>query len=68
MLLYPSMPDLLKKIQNRYMLVNVVASRARQIAEKNEEEEIHTDEKAVTEAIKEIADGTLIVTVETPDD
>ena len=63
MLLYPSMPDLLKTIHNRYMLVNVAAHRARQIAEKAEENQIHTDEKAVSAAVKEIAEGTLIVTI-----
>lgn len=32
MMLYPPMKDLLKEIPSRYMLVNVVAQRARQIA------------------------------------
>ena len=63
MLLYPSMPDLLKKIHNRYMLVNVVATRARQIAEKAEETQEHSEVKAVSEAVKEIADGTLTITI-----
>ena len=63
MLLYPSMPDLLSKIHNRYMLVNVVATRARQISEKAEESQDHSEVKAVSEAVREIADGTLTVTV-----
>ena len=32
MLLYPPMKDLLKNIPSRYMLVNVVANRARKIS------------------------------------
>ncbi len=68
MLLYPSMPDLLKKIHNRYMLVNVVASRARQISDRNEANETPSDEKPVSEAVREIADGSLQVTVIQPDD
>lgn len=63
MLLYPSMPELLKKINNRYMLVNIAAHRARQIADKAEENQEQTDEKAVSAAVKEIADGTLIVNI-----
>ena len=34
MMLYPAMNDLLKNVPNRYLLVNVVSRRARQIAEK----------------------------------
>ena len=67
MLLYPSMPDLLKKIHNRYMLVNVVATRARQIAEKAEQSQERSEVKAVSEAVKEIADGTLTVKVNAED-
>ena len=32
MLLYPPMKDLLKNVPSRYMLVNVVANRARKIS------------------------------------
>ncbi|MCF2618354.1 DNA-directed RNA polymerase subunit omega [Oscillibacter valericigenes] len=57
MMLYPAMNTLIKNVPNRYLLVNVVARRARQIAEDAEMEEIHLTEKPVTEAINEVADG-----------
>ena len=57
MMLYPAMNTLTKNVPNRYLLVNVVARRARQIAEDAELEGIHLTEKPVTEAIDEVADG-----------
>ena len=56
-MLYPAMNKLTQYIPNRYMMVNVVARRARQIAEDAELEGIHLTEKPVTEAINEVADG-----------
>ena len=57
MMLYPVMSKLTARIPNRYMLVDVVARRARQIADEADRDEIHLDEKAVTLAIHEVADG-----------
>ena len=57
MMLYPSMSKLNSRIPNRYMLVNVVARRARQIAEDAEDAGIQLEEKPVTLAIHEVADG-----------
>ena len=57
MMLYPAMNKLTSYVPNRYMLVDVVARRARQIADEAECAEIHLEEKAVTLAIQEIADG-----------
>lgn len=57
MMLYPAMNTLTKNVPNRYLLVNVVARRAHQIAEDAEMEGIHLTEKPVTEAINEVADG-----------
>ena len=57
MMLYPAMNTLTKNVPNRYLLVIVVARRARQIAEDAEMEGIHLTEKPVTEAINEVADG-----------
>lgn len=57
MMLYPAMNTLTKNVPNRYLLVNVVARRARQIAEDAEQEGLHLTEKPVTEAINEVADG-----------
>lgn len=59
MMLYPAMSKLNSYIPNRYMLVNVVARRARQIAEEAEDAGSHLDEKPVTLAIQEVAEGKL---------
>lgn len=59
MMLYPAMSKLNAYIPNRYMLVNVVARRARQIAEEAEATGTHLDEKPVTMAIHEVAEGRL---------
>ena len=58
-MLYPPVADLLKDVQSRYLKVNVVAHRARQIAAEAEEFNEELPEKPVTLAIKEVADGKL---------
>ena len=58
-MIYPAMGKLNSYIPNRYMLVNVVARRARQISESAEEIGEPLDEKPVTLAIQEVADGKL---------
>ena len=57
MMLYPPMNKLLEQVPSRYMLVNVVAQRARQIASEAEENGISLDDKPVTLAIREVAKG-----------
>jgi len=57
MMLYPPMTDLLKQIPSRYLLVNVVAVRARQIAAEAEESGIALEDKPVSIAIREVAAG-----------
>ena len=59
MMLYPAMSTLNQYVENRYLLVNVVARRARQIAEKADMEGTSLFEKPVTTAINEVADGKL---------
>ena len=63
MMLYPAMTKLNEYIPNRYMMVNVVARRARQIALEAEENGEILEEKPVTMAIEEVADGELSATV-----
>jgi len=56
-MLYPAMSKLNEHVPNRYLLVNVVARRARQLsllAERNGE---HMTAKPVTLAIDEVAEG-----------
>ena len=62
MMLYPAMNKLTSYVPNRYMLVNVVARRARQIAESAEDAGVRLDEKAVTLAIDEVALGKIDTT------
>lgn len=59
MMLYPAIRDLLKKVPSRYQLVNVVASRAREIASEAEIAGEPLDDKPVSIAIQEVADGKL---------
>ncbi|MFI3251470.1 MAG: DNA-directed RNA polymerase subunit omega [Eubacteriales bacterium] len=59
MMLHPPMNDLLDQIPSRYKLVNVVACRARQIANEAEEDKISLTEKPVSMAVQEVADGTI---------
>jgi len=56
-LLYPPMSDLLKKIDSRYLLVNVVAHRAREIAAKADETGDILEKKPVSIALDEISSG-----------
>ena len=58
-MLYPPVADLLKNVDSRYLLVNVVAHRARQIAAEAEAFGEELEDKPVTLAIREVADGKL---------
>ena len=56
-MLYPAMNQLTSYVPNRYMMVNVVARRARQIAQEAEANGEILEEKPVTLAINEVAEG-----------
>ena len=58
-MLYPPVADLLKNVESRYLLVNVVAQRARQIAADADERREELPAKPVTMAIYEVAEGKL---------
>ena len=62
-MLYPPVADLLEKVDSRYLLVNVVAHRARPIAAEAEALQEDLPAKPVTMAIQEVADGKLSATV-----
>ena len=53
-MLYPSMNDLLKKVGNRYLLVNIAAKRARDISDEAERNEVKLTEKPVKLALEDI--------------
>ncbi len=59
MMPYPPVPQMLKSVNSRYLLVNVIARRARQIAIEAEEFKVPLDKKPVSQAIDEIAEGKL---------
>lgn len=63
-MLYPAMSDLLKNIRSRYLMVNVVARRARQISIESETFHEPLTEKPVTLAIREVAEGKLVATLQ----
>ncbi len=58
-MLYPSINTLLENIDNRYLLVNVAAKRAREVADEAETREEELEVKPVSTAINEIAEGKL---------
>lgn len=60
-MLYPSLSELLKNVNSRYMLVNIIAQRAREIACKAEETSEPLQKKPVSAAIEEIASGDIRV-------
>ncbi len=62
-MLYPAMSKLLSNISSRYLMVNVVARRARQISLEAETQQISLPEKPVTLAIQEVADGKLVASI-----
>ena len=62
-MLYPPVAELLEHVDSRYLLVNVVAHRARQIAAEAEAFQEELPEKPVTLAIEEVADGKLSATI-----
>ena len=62
-MLYPSLTSLLEQVNSRYLLVNIIARRARDIAIIASEQEETIYEKPVSRAIEEIAAGELRITI-----
>ncbi|HIS15956.1 MAG TPA: DNA-directed RNA polymerase subunit omega [Candidatus Scatomorpha merdavium] len=61
MMLYPPMAELVDKVGSRYLLVNLVARRARDISQKAEEEGEVLDRKPISTAIDEVYTGKLTI-------
>ncbi len=59
-MLKPSMKELMNKVGNRYLLVNLAAQRSRDIAQEAEEKDEQLPDKAVKLALDEIAAGTIV--------
>ena len=60
------MSELLKHIDSRYLLVNVVARRARQLSIEAETFHEPLTDKPVTLAIREVAEGKLEASIQEP--
>jgi DNA-directed RNA polymerase subunit omega len=56
-MLYPPMSQLLSKINSRYLLVNVVAKRSRDLAEAALEKNEPLEDKPVSMAVNQLAEG-----------
>ena len=61
-MLYPPMSELLKRVNSRYLLVNVVARRARELSSEEGQIQAEKDKKPVTQAIEEVSQDKLMVT------
>ncbi len=59
-MLNPSMQELMKRVGNRYLLVNLAAQRARDIADEAEAKGEELPDKAVKLALDEIAAGEIV--------
>lgn len=59
-MLYPAMSSLLEHVNSRYLLVNVIARRARQLSIESEITHESLTDKPVTIAIREVAEGKLV--------
>ena len=62
-MLYPSLSSLLDQVNSRYLLVNIIARRARDVSARAVERDEPYQGKTVSKAIEEIANGDLRVTI-----
>jgi len=62
-MLYPSLANLLDQVNSRYLLVNIIARRARDLSVIASERGEPIEYKPVSRAIEEIASGELRVTI-----
>ena len=59
MMLYPPMAELVQKVGSRYLLVNLVARRARDISQKAEDAGEPLERKPISIAVDEVYTGKL---------
>ncbi|MDR0446554.1 MAG: DNA-directed RNA polymerase subunit omega [Oscillospiraceae bacterium] len=59
MMLYPSLSEMLEHVNSRYLLVNVVAKRARELSAASERRGEPLEKKPVSHAIDEVASGAI---------
>ena len=63
-MIYPSLSDMLKHVNSRYLLVNVVARRARELAAASERRGETLEKKPVSLSIDEVARGEIRANVD----
>lgn len=63
-MLYPSLSELLKQVNSRYLLVNIIAKRARELSAASERRGEPLTKKPVSHAIDEISRGEIRATIE----
>ena len=61
MMHYPPMAELVEKVGSRYLLVNLVSRRAREISQKAEDNEEPLERKPISIAIDEVYTGKLTI-------
>lgn len=57
MMLYPPLSDLVEKVGSRYLLVNLISRRARELSGIAEETGVPLERKPVSSAIDEVYSG-----------
>lgn len=57
MMLYPPLSDLVQKVGSRYLLVNLISRRAREISNQADDNGDPLDKKPVSTAIDEVYTG-----------
>ncbi|WP_350344878.1 DNA-directed RNA polymerase subunit omega [Proteinivorax tanatarense] len=60
-MIYPSIDDLLKKVDNKYALVVGAAKRSRDLLMDEQEEVEENNKKTVTIALEEVLDDRIII-------
>lgn len=60
-MIYPSLDELIRRVDSRYSLVIAAAKRARQILEENSGNDEEQTEKAVSMALREIDAGKITI-------
>ena len=61
MMLYPPVGDLIDKVGSSYLLVNLIAERARNIVDNSDPEDGYIEKKPVSSAIEEVYTGKLSI-------
>ena len=64
MMLYPPIDELVEKVGNEYILTNLVAKRAKELEETIPEVIENSQEKAISLAAREVAEGKIVASEE----